>query len=110
MYDDSFGKRFVRQFFLTLGIQIVFLLAAGMSLNFTDKVIYYDNIILIGCIAAALVNIILTLKSELKIWQKLILIFLMPTNITFYVLYRGLAVKLVPIFTDLFKKLERTGQ
>ena len=107
MIDDtqrSFVKMFFKNFFFTLGIQVFFLIAAGLSYGFTGKVIYYDNIVIIGCILSVIANIILSCKSELRVWEKIVLILIMPTNFTYLLIYHGLGVKVLGLLKKLFKK------
>ena len=106
--NDSLAKRFFRQLFFTLLIQLVFLVFACLSYGATDKVIYFRTIIITGCAAAAILNILFTAKCGLKIWEKLIIILLMPTNFTYILLDRyGLAHKVFVLFEGIFGKLSK---
>lgn len=102
MPENSFGKQFFKHFFITLGIQVFFVIAAGCSLGLTDTVRYYNDLVAAGCIIAAAANISFSVRSGLPKWQKVLLILLMPTNFTFILLYYGLGVKILAIFEKIF--------
>jgi hypothetical protein len=101
--NDSLLVQFIKQLFITLIIQASFLVFACLSYGATDKMIYFSKIIMAGCVLAVLVNIVMAVKSHLKSWEKIIIILLMPTNLTYILLDRfGLAHKVLDIFSELF--------
>ena len=74
----AFWKCFAINFILTLIIQIVF---AGLALATGEFKLF-----IAGCILSVLLKIILAARSKLKIFKKIFLIIIMPTNYTYPVI------------------------
>ncbi|MCR5122183.1 MAG: hypothetical protein K6B74_07165 [Ruminococcus sp.] len=107
--NDSLLIQFIKQLFISLLIQATFLAFACISYGATDKMIYFSKIIMAGCFLAVLINIVMAVKSHLKSWEKIVLILLMPTNLTYLLLDRyGLAHKVLDIFSELFLSWSNT--
>ena len=102
MSESSFGKRFFKQFILTLLIQIVSaaVVLVLCHLNSVNKIptdsfwilgmlIFsdYKIIFIAGCVTAVVVNIVLTLKYTFESGKRIIMEWLMPTNFTYPVLF-----------------------
>ena len=98
----SFIKEFFKPLIIYLGIQIIFLVISvikhrqfyssdlgGRVLNFweiTLVIAMYSNIFMAGCIISVAVNIFIAVKSNLEIWQKVILSIFLPTNFTYLII------------------------
>lgn len=102
MSEISFGKRFFKQFILTLLIQIfsAAVVLVLFQLNSVNKISIdffwilgvlifseYKIIFIAGCIIAVVVNVVLTIKYTFESGKRIIMEWFMPTNFTYPLLF-----------------------